>query len=220
MQTTFIYALCEPDTGEIRYIGKANDPEDRLSARYGHIGSAKRGRKSHISSWIRVLLKQNKLPRLDIVMEVPRVWWPRFEKGIIARFRRAGARLVNMTDGGDGLLNPSQEVRDRIGRGNRGRPRSEEFRRKQRLALRTTNLSGVTGVSYLSNGNKWKASIRLNDQTHFLGYFDTREQAAAARNAVETGAPPLSVRPPKRPKGYARALTKPLILSTISNERD
>jgi hypothetical protein len=38
--------------------------------------------------------------------------------------------LINMTDGGDGLHNPSTETRIKLGNSNRGKPRSEEVRNK------------------------------------------------------------------------------------------
>lgn len=60
------------------------------------------------------------------------------EKFLIWCFRDMGAKLCNMTDGGDGLCNPSKEVRERIAnslRGRTGRPMKEttkELLREQR----------------------------------------------------------------------------------------
>lgn len=47
--------------------------------------------------------------------------------------------------------------------------------------LRRSNKSGVTGVSYNTRTDRWKAKI---NQTH-LGYFRTKEEAIIARKAAE-----------------------------------
>lgn len=44
--------------------------------------------------------------------------------------------------------------------------------------VRSTNTSGYTGVQ--RQKNKWRADISLNRQHHFLGLFDTAEEASAA----------------------------------------
>lgn len=56
---------------------------------------------------------------------------------IAALGRRPTGLLVNLTDGGEGLINPTQEIRDKISRANAGTkrgPQSEECRRKISLA--------------------------------------------------------------------------------------
>ena len=45
------------------------------------------------------------------------------------------------------------------------------------------NKSGIKGV-YLRNG-RWTANIKVNHIDHYLGSFDTKEEAAAARKAAE-----------------------------------
>ena len=42
MKTVYIYALCNPDSEEIRYVGKTVDPFYRL---WGHIHEARASKK-------------------------------------------------------------------------------------------------------------------------------------------------------------------------------
>ena len=56
------------------------------------------------------------------------------------------------------------------------------------LSLRNTNKTGITGVfvSYTRKGTKrYRASIKYNQKTIFLGNYDTLEEAAAARLEAE-----------------------------------
>ena len=47
------------------------------------------------------------------------------------------------------------------------------------------NTSGVVGVYFKKTTNRWFASITVNYSTIHLGYFDTFEQAVAARKRAE-----------------------------------
>lgn len=87
-----IYALACVKTGEIRYIGKANNPEQRLKS---HMSDSLR-RDTPLYRWIR---KHGK-PEL-IVVEKNCTDWKQAERGHIKRLRDKGFRLLNVADGGD-----------------------------------------------------------------------------------------------------------------------
>ena len=90
-----IYALCDPGTGEIRYVGKANDPRARLKS---HLRDAKR-RATPVYRWISKLGKSNQQPRIQVL-----AWtddWRDEERRQIADLRAKGVRLLNVADGGD-----------------------------------------------------------------------------------------------------------------------
>ena len=47
------------------------------------------------------------------------------------------------------------------------------------------NSSGFNGVHWETRKNKWAAVITVNYKAKFLGYFDTKEEAAAARKQAD-----------------------------------
>jgi hypothetical protein len=51
---------------------------------------------------------------------------------------------------------------------------------------RCNNSSGYIGVSWDKRKNKWRAYVSLNRKQTFLGYFDSAEQAAHARDDAAT----------------------------------
>ena len=99
--TTFIYALTCPDTGEVRYIGKANNPQLRLKSHISRDNN-KRSERSHKSNWIKSLMESGKYPSMIILEEVALSNWIEAEKKWIAHYRLNGAKLTNITDGGQG----------------------------------------------------------------------------------------------------------------------
>ena len=90
-----IYALSDPETGEIRYIGKANDPRARLKS---HIRDSRR-RNTPVYCWIRKLQEGGQAPSMAVIEWA--VDWVEAEKRHIAAYRAEGARLLNLADGGD-----------------------------------------------------------------------------------------------------------------------
>lgn len=54
-----------------------------------------------------------------------------------------------------------------------------------KTTLNSNNTSGFRGVSYDKSRNKWRAYIKLQYKTKFLGRFDTFEQAVQARLEAE-----------------------------------
>jgi hypothetical protein len=92
-----IYGLCDPDTGEIRYVGKTvGIAKDRLK---GHLKASRTG-KAHLHKWVRSL--KGRSPTVTILDRGPARWLDDLERWWIAYCRRMGYRLTNHTDGGDG----------------------------------------------------------------------------------------------------------------------
>jgi len=126
----FIYVLKDPTTGEIRYVGKTNNPKTRLTKH-----CAEKGR-NHRVHWIQRLKLLGQVPVFEILDEVPIEHWQQWEVAWIEYFREQGCNLVNGTNGGEGVTQ-TPEVRVKIGNANRGRklpPISEETRRKLSVA--------------------------------------------------------------------------------------
>jgi hypothetical protein len=88
-----IYALTDPVTGEIRYIGKANDVQIRFKQ---HIRAAKK-KSTPLYRWVNDLLDAGATPNV-IVLETCDDW-EEAEQRLIAK-HRIGGRLLNVAEGG------------------------------------------------------------------------------------------------------------------------
>jgi hypothetical protein len=87
-----IYALLCRKTGELRYIGKANDPDERLKS---HMRDARR-RNTPLYSWI----KKHGQPEM-VILARGCLDWVSAERDAIAFAREIGVNLLNLADGGD-----------------------------------------------------------------------------------------------------------------------
>lgn len=97
METVYIYALIDPVSNQIRYIGKTTDIRRRLrrhiNERFLH--------DSYKDRWIRKLIDDGVYPELEIVDEVNKSDWSYWEKFYISYFKYIGCSLTNGTKGGD-----------------------------------------------------------------------------------------------------------------------
>jgi len=94
--TTFIYALADPETRRVRYIGKSDDPIRRVRqhARDGGVTNAGKVR------WIADLKARSLTPRLMLLEAVDACAWEEAERRWIATARGCGCDLLNMAPGG------------------------------------------------------------------------------------------------------------------------
>lgn len=174
---TYIYALVDPRTDEIRYIGKSNNPRIRLA---GHICVA-RTKQHHRARWIRKLLEFGLRPYAIILEKVVEGIWQEREQWWIAKLRVEGIRLVNETDGGDGALGLSErarqigkeanrkwirtpEIREKISIANRGRPMPQEMKERISATLRGRAKPKEVGekISAAKTGFHYTEESRMN----------------------------------------------------------
>jgi hypothetical protein len=109
-----IYALIDPRTGRVRYVGQSSTGMTRPRT---HVWFAKSGGRTYCDNWVRQLLKLGMmfdvwvLEELEAVdsLDAREVWW-------IAFARAWGCPLTNLTDGGGGIRGYSHtdEARERI----------------------------------------------------------------------------------------------------------
>lgn len=123
---TTIYALCDPSTGEVRYIGKTRTAlKDRLDA---HMAAARRrtGR-GYVFCWIRSL---NERPVMRSLLVISEEFSAAAEVYAIAIYRSMGYRLTNLTAGGDGAPGypKSPETRAKMSAAGKRRVMSPEAR--------------------------------------------------------------------------------------------
>src|SRR5690348_987469 len=95
---TFIYGLFCPVDGEIKYIGKSNNPHRRLR---DHMCDS-RGEYSK-GLWLRKLKHSGLKPQMEILDEIPLEKWQFWERWWIAYFKTLGIKLLNQHEGGNGL---------------------------------------------------------------------------------------------------------------------
>lgn len=107
MQSVEIYGLYCPDTGAIRYIGKANNTGERFKS---HLRDSRK-RKTPVYRWISGLLEQSKEPICEVLAVVPAEKWENAEIDIIHQARTDGCDLLNVAKGG----NEPKRRTDRLG---------------------------------------------------------------------------------------------------------
>jgi predicted DNA-binding protein YlxM (UPF0122 family) len=92
---TYIYTISD-NFGNIRYIGKSNNPRRRL---YQHLNEKSN---IHKYNWLRSIIKNNYFPKIEVLDEVPINEWEYWEMFYIEQFKQWGFKLLNATIGGDG----------------------------------------------------------------------------------------------------------------------
>lgn len=93
-----IYALQDPITEQIRYIGKSKNPRHRLQ---NHLTPGNLKKRKHSSRWLCGLKKKGLVPNV-IELEKIETGWEEAEKFWIEYFKFLGCDLTNITSGGEG----------------------------------------------------------------------------------------------------------------------
>lgn len=131
MQTTNIYVLIDPETDEVRYVGKANNISERYKA---HLNRARK-HQTHKKNWIDGLRNKGLKPIIVVIDVVPANNWAFWEKYWIGQMKVWGFNLVNHTEGGDGCTFGNQTSFKRGSTPwNKGGHHSEQSRVKMKLS--------------------------------------------------------------------------------------
>lgn len=108
-EISYIYGLVDPRNGEIRYIGKTNNPKNRLNA---HITeSLKSDAQNYRLRWLRKLNKLKLKPLMIFLKVCPSNDFERYESEYIKIY--SNDRLTNSDESGQGNKNRKKEVLDR-----------------------------------------------------------------------------------------------------------
>ena len=153
-----IYVLLEPDTNNVRYVGKAVDLYTRIR---NHYKPSRLIDKTHKNNWLNKLLNEGKYVKVSIVEQLDdENLLNEAEKKWIKHYKDLGCDLTNGTEGGDGgKMSPesiekmkskktgvklSEEHKQKISEGNKGRVVTEETRTKLSEARKTYVVSEET----------------------------------------------------------------------------
>lgn len=141
VDTTFIYVLLDPRTNEIRYVGKADCPDGRLSRHLKEKG------RTHRHNWLANLRVVGLIPTMRVIEECPKTEWAEREAFWIAHYRALGCDLVNLCSGGNGApgISPSVETRHKL---------SIALKRNHALHPRTFSAEARHKISVLHKGSK------------------------------------------------------------------
>jgi hypothetical protein len=123
-----IYALIDPRTEEVRYVGKSVYGIQRAYA-HKEPGCLRRNLNPHKCNWIRQLNSLGLQFKVCILQEVEdEVLLGDVERNWISKLRTEGVRLLNVTDGGEGTLGRKLSAKSiaKLSKSKSGVPFSEE----------------------------------------------------------------------------------------------
>lgn len=121
----YVYEHWRPDTGQCFYVGKGRGKRARDSTRNQH-------HKNVVAKLVRQGLNFEVRIIADSLSDAEAF---ALEVERIALWRSVGIRLANLTDGGDGPSNPTEEVRRKIREARKNQVLTEEHRAKHRTAM-------------------------------------------------------------------------------------
>lgn len=127
-----IYALADPRTGEVRYVGKAVDPVRRLQQHLTRFQLTTY--RSQKNSWLLSLLDAGVTPTLHVLELVDHQDANAAEIRWIAKAIEMGGRLTNGTAGGDGGAITDPDAKARIRAAHLGSKASDDTKKKMSVA--------------------------------------------------------------------------------------
>lgn len=159
-----IYALVDPRSLDVRYIGKSIRPVERAA---NHRNTSEKG--CHRANWLRELRSLGFRPVLVILEWLDEgACWRSTERAWISRARALGWPLTNNTNGGDGVEGLPAETRAKMASVWRGRKHSAATKAKISAFRKTFRHSAETRAAMsharkgrsITWGSKISAAIR------------------------------------------------------------
>ncbi len=181
----FIYALIDPRTTEIRYVGKAFDVPHRLRC---HWHETRRCDTTRKCNWIKQLKRIGIKPEVEILesfSEDDVDAWQEAERWWIAYLRMIGCNLTNLCSGGVMGNRMSLESRRKLKLSQTGKTVRPEIREKIRKTLTGRKLSTECRLkmSAVQKGKRLSIQHKENIRRAKLGV----PMSAEARRAMSIG---------------------------------
>lgn len=194
----FIYALSEPDTGAVRYVGKTCDLKRRF---WDHLDARFNNRNC---KWLRSLRKRGLRPVMDVLEEFDDHdgRWEESERFYIAYFRFLGMRLTNQESGGSSGKLMGMDVRERMSIAAKGRKFSPLAIQRSKEARRTPECR--ERIAAAKRGKKRSPEAIEKHRAKMLGH-SVSEETRRKLSAANKGHP---VHPEQREKLRQAALAQ------------
>ena len=162
-----IYGLYDPtdETKLIRYVGYSSKSIDRRICE--HVAESKARVSCHRHKWIRSLIRKGVKPAFVKIEAVTADNWQSRETFWIAFYQ---GQLVNSTSGGEGLINPSEEVRSRISKATKGKNIGNKHRQgiphddKSRMAI-SNGLANSSKKRAADDARRGKPGHRISEES-------------------------------------------------------
>lgn len=188
-----IYALIDPNTFHVRYVGKACDVNARLKA---HLRDPSDTRKAR---WIRSIMRTGAMP-IVLILERDPDDWKEAERRWIAHFA-AEFDLTNATAGGEGLSDPSVETRAKIGAAQRALHADPDYR--ARAEARYVSAEWRASISAATRGISKTAEHVAALPQNRADYPWSAEIREERRRLLLTHAAPVGRRAPRTERQLA-----------------
>jgi hypothetical protein len=140
-QVIDIYALCEPDSGRVRYVGKSVNAATRFKE---HLNNSRKH--TRVGHWIQSLAG---IPELRVLCQCANADWESVEREVISQYREDHQDLLNICDGG---LSPDLKSARANGAAHKHRKDKHLFVHIRRL--------GIAALDCLNRG-EIEAALRL-----------------------------------------------------------
>lgn len=155
-QSFYVYAHLLPD-GTPFYVGKGS--KNRVVSRASRSLWWKSIVSKHygVSTFPNTVILSENLDE-DTSLDVEKYWIALFGRKKVHN----NGTLINHTDGGDGLCNPSQEVRYKIGTAMRGKKRTVSARKKTSISLKQNH--PMKGKKFPPSFGKLQSELKKNNK--------------------------------------------------------
>lgn len=164
-----IYKLLDPETLEIKYVGKTK--ESLIRRLNKHIFN--KTKNSNVNKWIKSLIKDDKKPKIMLIERCSFEEWEQKEIYWIKFYRNINKNLLNMTNGGEcgslGYIH-TQDAKNRISLLN-SRPKSKEWIKNAADAM--TKVRATKIMQYTMNDEfirEWESFCYAGKEINPLNY--------------------------------------------------
>jgi len=196
----YIYVLKDPDTLEIRYVGKTEQGiKKRLS---GHIFNSR----YHVGEWVKSLTKKGKIPVIEIIETSTQESWAERERYWISIYS-IDCNLTNICEGGRGSTGykMSDNQKNYLRNLHLGKKHTEESRLKMSIA-------GTGRIKDAKSIEKTAAACRLPVFSKNISNGNIRSHISLTQAAID-----LNIKQPQISTGIKKGLSCKGFLFSYTN---